>query len=1205
VAYRTPPAPEAQAAGGAQTSPVSDVRNYLVVIKSNLYSNVSVQNALATYISDVESEGLTVELIEVSGGTHASLRNTLISKYGTLDDLEGCVFIGALPPLWFQTGWDEEFPCELYYMDMDGSWSDTDSNGIYDSFEAGSGDEAPEIYCGRITAFNLTEEPGQTEASLTVRYFNKVHDYREGLAVSNGKCCLYVDDPWRWWTNQYLNEIWQAWEFVDVYDDPYETIASDYLEKIQIPYEHLRVNVHFGAWGHGFGIPPEEHGGDVGPWDLVADPPQVLLYHLYCCVAARWTWPDIIGVWYIMTGEGVGVVSSSKSGGINNATHFYGPVSEWKPMGYSLMHWFESFAPYSGEERDWTMGMLWLGDPTLTKPRLAPGEFALTAPTDGAQFGSPNVLLSWEASVPAAPDETVTYTLIVDNDCWFSTPELVIEDLTDTSYTISPGDGLTGTWQYWKVIAKTPFRRSCECSQLRTFSIAYDDDHDGMRDDWETANGLDPADPTDAWLDDDGDGLLNIEEQDLDTDPHSPGSPLFIYVDAANAGDPAQDGSAAHPYEAIQMGIDAATAPAVVKVLPGLYTEAVVMTEGVWVVGSGPTVTTINAGNAAEGVLLDGISSAVLAGFTITSGGASYNGVKLIDSDATVRTCFVTGSMHGIGCGNSGRPRLINCLVAGNAHNGVWTSNTAAPTLINCTVTDNADYGVARWSGTVGLINTIVYGNGDDIVGNPADFTVRYSDVGDGVFAGTDGNISTDPSLIDPDNGDYRLQPWSPCVDAGTSLAAPSVDLLSLTRYDFVSRLNTGAGAMPYYDMGAHELLDADRDGLADTWENANGLDPGDPADAWLDADGDDLLNVEEQHFASDPHGADSPLFIYVDAANAGDPAQDGSAAHPYEAIQTAIDAATAPAVIKVLPGLYTEAVVMADDVWVIGAGPAQTTIDAGNVGEGVLLETISSGLVAGFTITSGGTAYNGVRLVDSYATIRDCTVTASKQGIGCADSGAPHLVNCLVVDNYGTGVWTTGTAAPTLLNCTVADNPDYGVARWSGTIAMTNVISYGNGNDIAGTLTAFTVRHCNVGDGDFAGSDGNISADPLFVSGPLHAYYLSQLAAGQGADSPSVDTGEPTTFAGLDRQTTRTDSTRDTGTIDMGYHAAYAFRVTSISHGSDVTVEWNAQPGLDYVVEWSLDRETWHDVNVGQTGSWTDTDTAAYERKFYRIREK
>jgi hypothetical protein len=65
-----------------------------------------------------------------------------------------------------------------------------------------------------------------------------------------------------------------------------------------------------------------------------------------------------------------------------------------------------------------------------------------------------------------------------------------------------------------------------------------------------------------------------------------------------------------------------------------------------------------------------------------------------------------------------------------------------------------------------------------------------------------------------------------------------------------------------------------------------------------------------------------------------------------------------------------------------------------------------------------------------------------------------------------------------------------------------------------------------------------NIDADPLFVPGPGGAYYLSQIAAGQAADSPCVDTGSDTAAnLGLDLLTTRTDEGLDAGTVDMGYH--------------------------------------------------------------------
>jgi hypothetical protein len=48
-----------------------------------------------------------------------------------------------------------------------------------------------------------------------------------------------------------------------------------------------------------------------------------------------------------------------------------------------------------------------------------------------------------------------------------------------------------------------------------------DSDGDGMNDDWETANGLDPQDPTDAAKDPDSDGLTNVEEYGAGTLPQN------------------------------------------------------------------------------------------------------------------------------------------------------------------------------------------------------------------------------------------------------------------------------------------------------------------------------------------------------------------------------------------------------------------------------------------------------------------------------------------------------------------------------------------------------------------------------------------------------------------------------------------------------------------------------------------------------------
>ncbi len=54
--------------------------------------------------------------------------------------------------------------------------------------------------------------------------------------------------------------------------------------------------------------------------------------------------------------------------------------------------------------------------------------------------------------------------------------------------------------------------------------VEVDTDHDGLPNDWEKKYGLNPADPSDAAKDADGDGFTNLEEFQAKTDPRDPKS---------------------------------------------------------------------------------------------------------------------------------------------------------------------------------------------------------------------------------------------------------------------------------------------------------------------------------------------------------------------------------------------------------------------------------------------------------------------------------------------------------------------------------------------------------------------------------------------------------------------------------------------------------------------------------------------------------
>ncbi|MBN1787601.1 MAG: right-handed parallel beta-helix repeat-containing protein [Sedimentisphaerales bacterium] len=189
-------------------------------------------------------------------------------------------------------------------------------------------------------------------------------------------------------------------------------------------------------------------------------------------------------------------------------------------------------------------------------------------------------------------------------------------------------------------------------------------------------------------------------------------------------------------------------------------------------------------------------------------------------------------------------------------------------------------------------------------------------------------------------------------------------------------------------------------------------------------------------------------------------------------------------------------------------------------------------------------------------------TYSNSSYGGGICNAGTGSVVkNCLITNNrtvicqgesyegqnhgnsQGSGIYcSTGTA---VRNCTFAGNYTYTVPVFDGYMGegggiygpatVTDCIVWDNssGNQLSGVSS---VSYSDIQDG-WSGA-GNLDADPCFVSAPDGDYYLSQIAAGQGLDSPCVDAGSDTAAnLGMDEYTTRTDEVCDNGVVDMGYH--------------------------------------------------------------------
>ncbi len=225
-------------------------------------------------------------------------------------------------------------------------------------------------------------------------------------------------------------------------------------------------------------------------------------------------------------------------------------------------------------------------------------------------------------------------------------------------------------------------------------------------------------------------GSLFVDDNAAD-DPE-PGNPLV--------GDPAEDGTQAHPYDAIQQAIDAAVNSDEVIILPGTYTgdgnrDIDFKGKPITVRGTDP-----NDPNVVAATVIDcqgteaqphrgfyfhtnETENSVLKGLTVTNGYADKGGGILCDgSSPKIIRCTVanntasnTDGAHsggGIHCSNS-QAEIAECTIAGNSGGGI-SCYSASPSISRCFILYNSTRsggGILSFSGSPVIDGCTIKGN--------------------------------------------------------------------------------------------------------------------------------------------------------------------------------------------------------------------------------------------------------------------------------------------------------------------------------------------------------------------------------------------------------------------------------------------------------------------------------------------------------------
>ena len=366
-----------------------------VLVRGNL--NSVLKDDLDKWARDMEREGWGVERYEAVFGTPEGVRLFLESLWAR-DCIVGCVLVGNVPAPWFEMDDDffmthREFPCDLFYMDLDGAWTDKDKDRIYDGHGPGKGDERPDLFTARLD-FTKYSRWGVPYMHLK-NYLKKVHSFRVGELTFSGKALSFQDDLWA----HMDTGLGKAFARVVTIKDPAVTTAPAFLEELKKRYDSVVVCAASDFQSLTFQSPSGPTKVDTNGVLKVKAAGGV--FNFFGPFTCRYIGDNFLGGAFLLSNKGwLVTVGSAKMGSMLFFGDYYGALGKGLSEGESFRSWFAGRYPYSRERVRWFYGMILLGDPTLP---LKPAALESPLPNLPAKGGKVEIHVSFSTKEAGKP----------------------------------------------------------------------------------------------------------------------------------------------------------------------------------------------------------------------------------------------------------------------------------------------------------------------------------------------------------------------------------------------------------------------------------------------------------------------------------------------------------------------------------------------------------------------------------------------------------------------------------------------------------------------------------------------------------------------------------------------------------------------------------------------------------------------------------